>query len=68
MTSGGDIELSLPSNFSADVQLETLGGDIENNFPNSNITTAKRSKIIGKYNQGGNILHCKTSGGDITVR
>lgn len=68
ITSGGDIELSLPSNFSADVKLETLGGEIENNFPNLNITTAKRSLIIGKYNDGGNLLICKTSGGDITVK
>ncbi|MBU0474306.1 MAG: DUF4097 domain-containing protein [Bacteroidetes bacterium] len=66
-TSGGDISISVPSNFKADVQLKTSGGSIKNNFSTSKISEVSKSKYEGKYNNGGESLTAKTSGGSITV-
>jgi DUF4097 and DUF4098 domain-containing protein YvlB len=66
-TSGGDIDVKIPSNFNADIELKTSGGDVKANFTSKNLTKIEKSKIIGKLNDGGQPLICKTSGGDIVV-
>ena len=68
-TSGGDIDIFLEPDFSADVEFKTSGGDIEVDFPNASIDgKIKSSRFKGKFNNGGKEFGAKTSGGDITVR
>lgn len=67
VTSGGDIDIKLPNNFNADVEMRTSGGDIVNNFSNNKMSKISKSKLLGKFNNGGNSVVCKTSGGDIQV-
>ncbi|MCF8240513.1 MAG: DUF4097 domain-containing protein [Melioribacteraceae bacterium] len=67
-TSGGDIDVFVGTDFSADVYLSTSGGDVECNVPNTRANTIKSHKFEGEINGGGQALNCKTSGGDITVR
>lgn len=66
-TSGGDIQLYLPSNTNASVELETSGGEIECNFSNSKSTKVTHNKFIADFNNGGEKLIAKSSGGDISV-
>ncbi len=68
ITSGGDIDVVVPSDLNADVDLKTSGGDLDNNFSNNKMTKVSKTKLTGKYNNGGAKLICKTSGGDISVR
>jgi DUF4097 and DUF4098 domain-containing protein YvlB len=68
ITSGGDIDVLLPGNLNADVDLKTSGGDLDNNFSNNKMSKISKTKLTGKYNDGGPKLICKTSGGDISVR
>ena len=68
VTSGGDIDVVLPTNLNADVELKTSGGDLDNNFSNNKMTKVSKTKLTGKYNNGGPKLVCKTSGGDISIR
>lgn len=68
ITSGGDIEVLLPSDFNADIELSTSGGDVECNFKLNNVEKLSRTKVIAKINNGGNKLIAKTSGGDIEVK
>lgn len=66
-TSGGDIDLRLVDNVSADLELYTSGGDIDVNLMNVKVDKVSRGKYIGRVNHGGEKIYCKTSGGDITV-
>ncbi len=69
-TSGGDITLELPSDFQADLDLNTSAGDIVCEFA----VTATRSKkfvsdeLEGDINGGGELIDCETSAGDIEIR
>lgn len=67
-TSGGDIDVKVPSTLNADVKLVTSGGDVTSNLSNLRKSEIKKSKLIGTLNNGVEILTCKTSGGDISVR
>lgn len=67
-TSGGSIDVVLPSNFAADVYLRTSGGSIRNDFSTKKLTEASKSKFVGKYNNGGASFKAKTSGGSISVK
>ncbi|MBK7106177.1 MAG: DUF4097 family beta strand repeat protein [Ignavibacteriae bacterium] len=66
-TSGGDIDVIVPSKINADAEIKTSGGSIRNNFSNTNIVSVTKTKLIGKLNQGGKRLICTTSGGDIQL-
>jgi len=66
-TSGGDIDAKLPSNLDADVDIKTSGGDLISNFSQNKMSKISKSKLVGKFNNGGNTLKLKTSGGDIKV-
>ncbi|MGE5431748.1 MAG: DUF4097 family beta strand repeat-containing protein [Syntrophomonadaceae bacterium] len=66
-TSGGDITVKLPGNFSANADLSTSGGEIECKLPITQTGKLSSSKLIGELNGGGKTLHCHTSGGDIKV-
>ena len=67
-TSGGTINVKLPSDFAADVSLKTSGGSINNEFANSNAREISKSKFVGMYNKGGADFTAKTSGGSIRVK
>ena len=67
-TSGGDISVKLPKDFSANVYCKTSGGDVEIEYPAQSSSKIKSGRFEGTFNGGGNEFECKTSGGDITVK
>ncbi len=67
-TSGGDIDVFLPSDFKAEVELRTSGGSIETEFTTTKTYKIKSYLFEAEFNGGGNKLYCKTSGGDVTVK
>lgn len=66
-TSGGDINLKLPNDFSADIKLKTSGGKVKCNYTPVNVDEVSKAKFYGKLNNGGKDVICKTSGGNILV-
>lgn len=66
-TSGGNITLKLPQDFSANAKMSTSGGSIHCDFPGNNVTNVSSGKYEADLNNGGNELIAKTSGGDISV-
>jgi hypothetical protein len=66
-TSGGDIEISLPSDFNAAAKLSSSGGRISCDFKGNNAVKISSSKFEADINNGGNPLYAKTSGGNIEV-
>lgn len=67
-TSGGDIDLYVPSGISADLECRTSGGDVDVNVPGARPTYEKKSRYEGTVNGGGSKIVCKTSGGNIQVK
>ena len=66
-TSGGDISIKLAPQMKADIKLRAVGGDIDRSLENLTVEQASSSKFYGKLNGGGNLIECKTSGGDISI-
>ncbi|MCU7495833.1 MAG: DUF4097 domain-containing protein [Ignavibacteria bacterium] len=66
-TSGGDITVKVPGNFSADADISTTGGEVECLLPITQTGKLTSSKLKGALNGGGKTLHCYTSGGDIKI-
>jgi DUF4097 and DUF4098 domain-containing protein YvlB len=66
-TSGGDIEINLPSDFNASAMLSSSGGRISCDFGGNNAVKVSSSKFEADINKGGNPLYAKTSGGNIEV-
>lgn len=65
-TLGGNIVANLPSDFSADADIGTLAGWVDCDFAkadNEKISTFLKTK----FNSGGKILKCITSGGNIVI-
>jgi len=67
-TSGGDIQVELPSDFDASMELSTSGGDVSCNLTMNNATKLSGHKIVADLNNGGMEFNAHTSGGDIDVR
>ena len=67
-TSGGDINVSLPSDFNATANLSSSGGDVSCDFKGNNADKISESKFRADINAGGNKLIAKTSGGSIRIR
>jgi hypothetical protein len=69
-TSGGDIRITVPKQFAANLDAHTSGGDVECDLPV--LVTSTRGKhnheLSGAINGGGNTLTLRTSGGDIDIR
>lgn len=63
----GNVELNIPSSFSAELDLETADGRIETQLPISIVGSVARDHIHGKMNDGGRVLQIHTSDGDITI-
>ncbi len=66
-SSGGDVQVKLPANFSADARMYASGGNIKCNFPTTNVINISSSKYEAELNNGGNPLVLRSSGGDIVV-
>ena len=66
-TSGGDIEIKLPADFSAAAKLSSSGGRISCDFKGNNAVKISSSRFEADINNGGNPLYAKTSGGNIEV-
>lgn len=68
-TSGGNINLYLPENISAKVNLSTSNGDIKSDFSiTGDVSKSSKQKITGEIGSGGELISCKTSGGDISMQ
>ncbi len=66
-TSGGDIRIEVPEDFSADINLKTVGGDISVGLENVKDIKASKYSFTGKVGNGEEPLTAKTTGGDIIV-
>ncbi len=66
-SSGGDISVKIPLNFSALAELKTAGGEIFLNLQNTKTIKKSKYSLVAKINSGSEPLICKTIGGDITI-
>jgi hypothetical protein len=66
-TSGGNIELAMARNSSANVDASTSGGDVTCDLPITMTGKINESRIKGAINGGGATVHARTSGGDIRI-
>jgi hypothetical protein len=64
----GSVELNLPDNFAADVDLHTGDGHISLDLPVTVEGRLSRSSIHGKLNGGGNLLTIHTGDGSIRLQ
>ncbi len=67
-TSGGDIDVKVPSDFNASADLRTSGGHISCDLNTSNVIKISSSRFEADLNKGGKSFVAKTSGGSIKVR
>lgn len=67
-SSGGDISVLLPEDFSADANLNTSGGSVNCRFKPFDVQEMSSHKLVGQFNKGGAPFIVKTSGGDIDVK
>lgn len=67
-TVNGGINLSFPESLSADVQAETLNGDIHSDFQLTLQGRVSRRKFTAQIGGGGRALRLKTINGDIEIR
>ena len=63
----GDVRISLPEGFAANVDLSTSDGQIRVEHPIALERSTSEHKLAGKLNGGGNYFRIKTGDGDITI-
>jgi DUF4097 and DUF4098 domain-containing protein YvlB len=67
-TSGGNVNLYIPENSSAKVELTATSGEINSDFPlTSNVNKLVNHKMSGDIGSGGELIKCKTLGGNISL-
>ena len=66
-TSDGSVQLRIPADLAADLELHTGDGRITTNIPIAVQGSFDREHIRGKMNGGGNLLSVHTSDGSITL-
>lgn len=66
-TSGGDIELHLPSGTSGNVKATTSGGEVSTDLPITTVSM-KETRLEGTLNGGGQPIEAHTSGGSVRLR
>jgi len=69
-TSGGDVTVTVPKQFAADLDARASGGDVDCDLPLTSTDSAPgkhRHGSHGTLNGGGNPLVLRTSGGDIEI-
>ena len=64
---GGNIRVSLPEDFAADLDASTGDGRIRVDYPVSSERARSENKLTGKLNAGGRLLRIRTGDGDITI-
>ena len=67
-TSGGDIEISIGKDVGARIDAGTSGGEVVCDLPITVSGKISESSIRGSVNGGGELIHARTSGGDIRIR
>lgn len=67
-TGDGSVELELPENFAADVDLHTGDGHIDLDMPVTTDGKIRENDVHGKLNGGGNLLQIHTGDGSIRLR
>jgi len=63
----GNIMVRIPSSIDADVQMETVSGSLDTDFPLT-ISGRQGRKISGQIGRGGNRLHFNTVSGNVTLK
>lgn len=66
-TGDGNIRLTLPENFAADINAHTGDGSVKVDFPLNSSGTARESDVRGKINGGGISIELQTGDGDVSV-
>jgi hypothetical protein len=66
-TSDGSIDLTLPSDFSADLEATTADGRIVNDLP-LDVTHESKTRLKGRLGQGGKLVLIRTSDGRIVLK
>jgi hypothetical protein len=66
-TGDGNVELRIPSGFSADLTAHTGDGHVSVDFPVTVTGAVKENNINGKMNGGGPLLELRTGDGNIAV-
>ncbi|GBD91640.1 hypothetical protein BMS3Abin04_02372 [bacterium BMS3Abin04] len=66
-SSGGDINVKVPQNFSADTEIKSTGGDIILKFPGITLHKISNQYYTGKINSGTEPFILKTIGGDVLI-
>lgn len=64
----GDIVLTLPRDFNADLSLSTVSGELDSEFPMTLNGRASRRRIEARIGQGGRELSVSTVSGDVRLR
>ncbi len=67
-TGDGDVEISLPGNFSADLSLQTGDGKIQTEMPVAVTKEISKKRLSGKLNNGGFLFSIRTGDGQISLR
>lgn len=67
-TSGGDIDLMVLPDITADVDASTSGGEVVCDLPIMMEGNVKETKVKGKINGGGPVIRARSSGGNIHIR
>lgn len=67
-TSGGDIQLAIPSETRAEIDASTSGGEVLCALPVTITGKLRAHKLTGSINGGGPRIDLKTSGGDIVIK
>ena len=62
----GNITLTLPAKFDADLSMRTVSGDIDSDYPIT-LNTRRRGRVEGKIGAGGRELDLSTVSGDVRL-
>ncbi len=67
-TVDGDVEVTLPADFSADLGVQTSDGHIETDFPLAVTKGITHKKLSGKLGSGDFLFSIRTTDGDVSLR
>jgi hypothetical protein len=67
-TVSGDVEITLPANLDAVVEMSTLSGDLRSDFPMTTQGDRRNRTIEGRIGSGGRVLRFHSVSGNVTLR
>jgi DUF4097 and DUF4098 domain-containing protein YvlB len=67
-TGDGNVDLRLPADFSADLDVNTGDGNVRLDFPMAMIVGGRQSSVRGPINGGGQHLELRSDKGNVMVR